>query len=274
VYQLMLTAKDTGIANGFTVTGMASLTGGTGVTFGANTQDAADAEFTVNGLQITSTSNIVDDVIPGATLTLKDEVTATITVERDVDEAQAVVQKFVTAYNDLVKFAKDQNLAAIGGKASIARDPVLQGFRSSIGNALRESYAIGGSLTALGMVGVGFDLNGNMTIDSEAFEDAMGDAPMDVQKLFSGTDGTGGVFGTLSALIGEYTEAGGLVADAQQRIDDQVSAISKRLDSMEAMLELRRTTLQKEYIAADLAMSRINSQSGQLSALGGQFRLF
>jgi hypothetical protein len=53
-----------------------------------------------------------------------------------------------------------------------------------------------------------------------------------------------------------------------------VSSLSRRLDTMEVQLELRRQSLQKEYIAADLAMSRLNAQSSSLSSLGGQYRLF
>lgn len=287
-YTLMLTAKETGTANGFTVT--KTLTGGSGLTFTDfdtdsiygdspedNIQDATNAAFTVNSLPITSSSNTVSDVIPGATLSLKKEdpaTTVSIEVSRDMDAAKGVINKFITAYNDVVTFAKEQTTAAIAGKPSIGRDPVLQGFRAAVGNALRDDYVEGGTLTALGMIGVGFDINGKLTLDTEAFEDAMDSASADVQGLFSGTDGTGGVFGTLNTLIEEYTQAGGLVSDARERITDQVSSISKRLDSLEVTLEVRRRTLQKQYIAADLAMTRLNSQTGSLSALGNQYRLF
>ena len=287
-YRLMLTAKDTGTANGFTVT--KTLTGGSGVTFtdtdsdgtygdsaADNTQTALDASFTVNNLAVTSASNTVGDVIPGVTLSLKKKdsaTTVTIGVERDVDGAKGVVKKFISAYNDLVTFAKDQTSAATAGKPSIARDPVLRGLRSAIGDALRASYASGGSLPALGMVGIGFDTNGKLTLDSDEFENAMSDAATDVQGLFSGTDGTGGVFGALDGLVDDYTQAGGLVASAKDRITEQVSTISRRLDSLEAQLAVRRTTLQRQYIQADQAMTRLNAQSASLSALGGQYRLF
>ena len=287
-YRLMLTGRETGTANGFTVT--STLAGGLGLTFtdtdidgtygdsaADNTQTALDAAFTVNSLAITSSSNTVSDVIPGVTLELKKTdplTTVTIDVQRNVSSAEGVVDKFVTAYNDFVKFAKDQATAALAGKASIGRDPVLQGFRSGIGNAIREDYPDGGTLPALGMVGIGFSMDGTLTLDSEVFEAALTGAPGDVQALFSGSDGTGGAFGALDSLIEGYTQAGGLVAGAQERITQQVTAITTRLDRLEQMLEVRRRTLQREYIAADLAMTRLNQQSSSLSALGGQFRLF
>ena len=285
-YQLMLTAKDSGTANGFTVT--KTLTGGGGLTFtdtdtdgtygetaADNTQNAANAAFTVNGLAVTSSSNTVTDVIPGVTLTLEeDDATATITVGRDLTAVQSVINKFITAYNDFITFSKDQNTAAVAGKASIGRDPILRGLRDAIGSALRDNYATGGTLPVLAMVGVGLDANGKMTLDTEALEDAMTTAPVNVQGLFSGTDGTGGVFGKLNTLIDAYTQAGGLVDDAKEQIDDQVTLLTKRLDDLELRLEERRKTLQKEYIAADLAMTRMTNQSASLSAIGSGYRLF
>lgn len=285
-YKLVLTSETTGTANGFTVT--KTLTGGSGLTFtdtdsdgiygdsaADNTQNASNAAITVNGLAITSSTNTVADAVPGVTLTLaKENVTATVTVTRDLKGAEAVINKFIAAYNDFVTFAKDQTTAAVAGKASIGRDPILRGLREAMGNAMRANYASGGSYPALSMVGVGFDMSGKLTLDSAALQDALNTAPVNVQGLFSGTDGTGGVFGTLDLRIDAYTQAGGLVADAKKRIDDQVAGLNKRLSDMELRLEERRKTLQKEYIAADLAMSRLNSQSASLSMLGGQFRLF
>lgn len=287
-YKLVLTGKETGTDNAFTVT--KTLSGGSGVTFGDfdldnvygdseedNIQDALNASFTVNNLAISSASNTVTDAVPGVTLTLRKKdpaTTVTIDVSRDVAAAKAVVEKFITSYNDVLTFQKDQETAAAAGKVNIARDPLLRGFRNGIRVALGDDYNAGGTYTKLGMVGVGFDSAGKLTLDDEVFEAALAGSPIDVQKLFSGAAGGGGAFGALTTLVEEYTQSGGLVASARTRISDQVKALNRRLNSMEEKLELRRAALQKEYIAADMAMTRMKAQSSSLDALGGQYRLF
>src|SRR6185436_4597565 len=60
-YQLVLTGKATGSANAFTITN--NLTGGSGISFGANAQSALNAQFTVNNIAVQSATNNVDDVI-------------------------------------------------------------------------------------------------------------------------------------------------------------------------------------------------------------------
>ena len=100
------------------------------------------------------------------------------------------------------------------------------------------------------------------------------DDPNAIRKMFVGTTGTGGVFGALKAQVDDYTKAGGLVQDAKDRLKNQIVKIDGKLDSMELQLELRRQTLQQEFIAADRLMSQLNGQGSSLQALGGQYRLF
>jgi flagellar hook-associated protein 2 len=286
-YKLVLTGKHTGTANAFTVA--STLSGGEGLTFTDtdhdgtygdsaedNIQSALNASFTVNNLAISSSSNTVSDAIPGVTLTLRKkdpDTTVTIGVSRDVSAAKAVVQKFISAYNDILTFQKDQETAATSDKPNISRDPLLRGFRNSIRLALSDDYG-SGTLTKLAAVGVGFDINGKLTLDDDVFEATLASSPTEVQQLFAGATGGGGAFGALAALVDDYTHAGGLVASARTRITDQVSALGRRLDNMEAKLAVRRDALQKEYIAADMAMTRLKAQSSSLESLGGQYRLF
>ena len=287
VYRLVLTGKETGASNAFTIA--STLTGGAGVAFtdtdtdgvsgdspADNTQNAINAALTVNGLAVTSASNTVTDVVPGATLTLfkKDPaVTATVKVDRDTQGAKDLVQKFINGYNDLATFAKDQNTAAIAGKASIGRDPLLRGLRDALRSATSDEF-VGGTLKRLAEIGVGFDITGKMTLDSTLFEKRLGDSPADVQLLLSGADGTGGAFGAMGSLIEQYTQTGGLIGDTRERIDETIRGLNRRMDSMEAQLEIRRQALQREYIAADLAMTRLKSQSASLQTVGQGFRLF
>ena len=286
-YRLVLTGKETGASNAFTISN--ALTGGSGLTLidtdgngvsgdsaADNSQVALDAALTVNNLAITSASNTVENVIPGATLSLhkKDPATTvTVQVSRDSSAATELVKKFVSAYNDLMTFAKDQNASAAAGKPSIGRDPLLRGLRDALRHAIGGDYA-GGSLTRLAEIGIGFDITGKMTLDEKIFQNRLADNSADVQVLLSGSGGTGGAFGAMAGVVEEYTQAGGLVASTRQRIDEQIRTLTRRMDTLHAQLEIRRQSLQREYIAADMAMTRLKAQSSSLQTVGGQYRLF
>jgi len=285
-YQLVLTGKNTGSANAFTLT--STLSGGAGVTFvdtdadnvfGDSAADlvrsAQDALLTVNGLAVQATSNIVTDVIPGATLTLKaasPTESTTITVARDDNEAASRLQSFISAYNDIVQFMKDQDTAALAGRASLARYPLLRSFKDAVRSIVQDSYPEGNTFTQLAQIGVGFDRTGKMTLDRTVFDAAMDSSAGNVQSLLSGTGGTGGVFGALDDTLAEYTQTGGLVAQARERMTQQVKDMTTRLDAFDAHLAIRRAALQKQFQEAERLMSQLSAQGNSLSQLGAQYR--
>jgi flagellar hook-associated protein 2 len=103
---------------------------------------------------------------------------------------------------------------------------------------------------------------------------AISEGRVDVEKLFRGSDGTGGAFGALAGALDEYTKAGGLVPHAQDRLGDQLTKLSDRISDMEERLAIRRAALQKEFIAADQAIAQLNAQKTSLNSLSsslGQF---
>jgi flagellar hook-associated protein 2 len=284
-YRLVLTSTQTGTEHGFTFTS----TLGNGITFGGadgtygqpgdgNAVDAQDAEVTVNNVPVTSSTNTLTDVVPGVTLTLNDEnadKTVRVSVSRDPEGLRKQVDGFVKAYNDLVAWVNDQRTAATEGKTSVAREAVVRGLHADLRAAILGEHG-DGTITRLAAVGVGFDRTGKMTVDAGVFADAVDADPAAVQELFAGaSDGTtDGAFDDLADLVASYADSGGLVRKAQERIDDQVKQISGRMDVLDAQLTLRRNSLQAEFIAADQAMQRLNSQVNSLSSLGGQYRLF
>jgi flagellar hook-associated protein 2 len=287
-WQVVLTGRQTGAANAFTVS--STLTGGTGLTFtdtdgnglagdtaADNVQIAKNAELTVNGLPIVSASNDVNDVVPGVTLTLTKEdptKTVAVTVSRDTSAAADSVQQLITAYNTLVGFINDQRTAATNGQTNIARDPTINSLKNSLRAALLGPHANSGSFSRLAEVGIGFDQSGKMVLDQPTFENALNSNAAGVQTLFGGDDGTSGAFGAINSLIDNYTKSGGLVATVRTRLDAQMSSLANRIDALSDQLDRRRLTLQQEYQAADEAMAQLNAQSGSLSNLGNEYRLF
>ena len=140
--------------------------------------------------------------------------------------------------------------------------------------AINAEYDAGGALETLSAVGVEFDRSGNLSFNSARFDEVAADNLEDLQSLFAGDGVDEGVFAELETLVAGYVDAGGLLSEMQERLTDRAAALTTRISDFEARLATKRAALQKEYIAADLTMTRLNSQMGQLQSLGGQFRLF
>ncbi len=122
---LVLTSTESGVANAMTFGGDVALTDtlgltqtdGSSVTTIKNPLRAAqDANIDVDGITgITRSTNQIDDVLTGVTLSLlKSEPGTTITlkIEPDLSAIKTAMNDFVSAYNDVRAFVTDQRTAS------------------------------------------------------------------------------------------------------------------------------------------------------------------
>jgi flagellar hook-associated protein 2 len=276
-FQLVLTGKETGAAQVFAIDNQ--LSGGQGIAFSAtNAQAAADAEILVNGVAAASSSNRFDGVIAGLTFSvLKADpgLAVTVTITASNDSVKALVEKLVDAFNGVAKFVTEQTRASGGAaEAGIGRDPLVRGLRRELVAVLSAAYPGGGPHGSLAELGFEFSRSGELTFKASTFENAIAANKEGVRAVFRGQDGSGGAFGSLHGAIQRYTAAGGLVLNATQRLDAQVQAVTSRIGELESRLAVRREALQREFIAADLAIAQLNQAQSQLGSLGGQYRLW
>lgn len=265
-YRLVLTGKNTGADASFSVTN--GLTGST-LAFGANAVDATDASILVNNVQTVSATNTFSNAIPGVTLTvLKKDPAETIGINVTSSPAalKTRLDSFVKSFNDVIGFFNDQQAAQIKGDAgSLARDPMVRQIRTQLRSALTAAYGTG-DVDRLSQIGVEFTLSGTLKLNTSKFEKALTDDPQSVLGLLAGDDGAfAGIVSTLEV----YTNTDGLLKTGKDRLTQQVRALDAQLFQAQDRLAVQRQTLQQEYIAAEIAMSRLNSQSSALSGFGG-----
>lgn len=264
-YRLTLTSTLTGVEHAFTVSN--NLTGGTGISFGANAVEASDAAITINNIPATSSSNVFESIAAGVTVTVHradPDATVSIDIEPDSSAFVAKVEAFVEAYNNILSFIDRQRLSAASGDASsIAGDPIVRQLRSSLRSALLGAHG-DGTFTHLAEVGVVLGRDGRLSLDRRMFDAALetdGDA---VRALFAGDDG---VFPAIGSMLDEYTRAGGMLRSATDRLDRQVKAMDTQILALQDRLALQREALQRQFTEADAAMSRLRSQSDSLASL-------
>lgn len=282
-YRLVLSAKDTGQANAFTVTN--SLTGGTGIAFGDadsdgvsgdspadNAVQARDASLLVNNVAITSTTNTISTAVPGVTITaFKQDPLNPVVVDVAIDTAgvKTKVEDFVKAYNDFQKFVTDQGAtAARGDQSSIGRDPLLRQIKEQVRASLVGQYSTGGAFSALSQVGIEFTRTGTMSLNAAMLTSALANGTVNLEKLFAGSTGTPGAFAALDTQLDAFTQSDGLIPGARKQVTEQATRLTDSIAAMQDRLAFRRAALQREFIAADAAMSQLQGQSGSLKNFG------
>ncbi|HET6157069.1 MAG TPA: flagellar filament capping protein FliD [Dongiaceae bacterium] len=152
-------------------------------------QAAQDAILTVDGVEVTRSSNEIDDLIDGVDLYLyaADEGnTITIEVGQDLDGIKSAIEDFVTAYNAVRDFVLQQQTVETDGGADddavLFGDSLLRSLSSDL-QALLSSASTEDGRTLVSS-GLSFDSDNKLSLDSDALDTALLQDPAGIAALF------------------------------------------------------------------------------------------
>ncbi len=270
--RLVLRSRSTGADSGFTVdasgdSSLSALAFNGAATSGSVAQYAQNAELTVNGITVQSTTNEFKQTLPGLNITVNQETApatpVTVTVSSDTDGMKKKIQAFMDAYNAL----NDALSSSTKYDAESKVAGLLQGDSTTVGmtNSLRSvvSGTVDGgadTLKRLSDMGIQIQKGGKLAYGTTASDKTKLDAalkdPESMSKMFAavGTDGQpdtqglaarmkdftrkalefDGTFDTKSKSLQELKKSNG---KSQDRINDQADSLEKRLREQYASLD-------------------------------------
>jgi flagellar hook-associated protein 2 len=275
VYQLQLTADATGAG-----TTDISLTG-VSLTVASSTR-GQDAAISIGdlGLTATSKSNTFADITPGVTLTLaagaKAGDTATITVAQDATGVKAGVKALVDQVNALLTKIDTQSANATGGTTAgvLSGDATVRSLRSALLNTV---FGATGT-TSMASVGIQTDRYGKLVFDEAAFDKAYAADPAAVASQFTTGSTTttptvpdGWAARLQTAARNASSSTTGTITTAITGRQSSIDRLGDDIDAWDMRLELRRTSLTRQFTALETALSSMQSQgnwlAGQLASL-------
>ena len=157
----------------------------------AETVTAQNAEFKVDGVAVSKTSNTVSDVIQGVTLNLlKTNIGSanTLAVTRDTGSVKNSVDAFVKTYNDLNKTLSELSAynATTKQAALLQGESAVRSIQAQIRNTLTASLTgVSGAYTSLTSIGVSFQKDGTLAVDSTKLQTAIDTNFNDIANLFA-----------------------------------------------------------------------------------------
>lgn len=204
--RLVIASQDTGLSNALKITvtdddlnntdntGLSQLafdasTGG--VSNLTETVAAENAELIVDGISISKASNTISDAIEGVTLDLlKADIgnNKTLSISRDTASVQEAIQSFVTAFNDLgTTITNLSRFDAANNQASILTgDATLRSIQNQLRGAFNTALSTsGGGLTTLSEIGITFQADGTLGLDTDKLDSILNDSTKDISTLFA-----------------------------------------------------------------------------------------
>jgi flagellar hook-associated protein 2 len=181
--------SETGARNALQITATAPL-GVFDTTDRSNeTLSALDAVLTVNGVAVTRSTNRINDLLPGLTLTLSATTGSSVTVSarENAQLAELELRAFVEGLNNIRSSLRNAAKRGINGASSgpLAADPAIISLSRSF-SALTTTplEGFGDEPVYLSNLGVRTQRDGTLSVDSDVFQAAMTRDPAQYRAVF------------------------------------------------------------------------------------------
>ncbi|MBF0108998.1 MAG: flagellar filament capping protein FliD [Magnetococcales bacterium] len=237
-----------------------------------------DAKMKVDGLSnIYSSSNTVEDVLPGVTMTLKETTSSaiTVTVTDDTATLKTTLSSFTTAFNDVLDYINQNKTGSLSG-ATLVRTIVSQ-LRNELNSSTTKDDASGDVLSPfsiLAELGLRTDQKtGKISFDSDELDDALSTNFNVLSDLFTntetevGTTGNAGLAYRLEDLLDNITNStNGSLTGAKDSVEARLESLEKSIEREESRLEKVREMLTKKFSNLEQLVNSMNSQGTALTS--------
>lgn len=237
-------------------------------------QSAKDSSFKYNGIDIIRSSNTVDDLLTGVTISLlKDTGSANITISQDRQPIITELTGFVASYNAL----QTQLTAMTKADLDAGKVGIFNGD-TTIRNIGREITKITTSLdddgNSLAFYGIELEESGNMIFNQSTFNETMDKDPEAVGKFFSGETTTDvnlivthekGIFEILNDQLTTYTKSNGLFEVLNGGLETEFKSLNAQHERTLDLLNSRYDTMTQRFIAYDSIINSLNNQASALT---------
>lgn len=265
-YRLLAESTTTGAGSSFTLTN----DDGTDILGGAAVRVGTDAKISLGlGVSATSSTNTFTDLVPGVNVTLGAGTTVgtagTVTVAQSSATLVTNVKDLVDQVNSLLT-SLDKYTAT--GKdvprGVLASEPMARELRDQL-----LTTVFGSSNTSMAAYGIQTDRYGKLVFDQKKLEKAYADDPVGTAATFTSgaTTAQDGWAARVAAVAeGASKFATGTIGTAITSHTSTVTRLEKSIAEWDDRLELRRTTLQRQYTALETALGKLQSQGNWLSS--------
>lgn len=236
------------------------------------TTDGQKAEFSVNGNPFSSESNKLDNIIPGVTFTIREDITLnaeeTITVSTDTDKVIDKIKSFVTAYNDLIDMVRT-NLAKPSEEGVInplQGDSILKDINSRLYSIFNE-VTDAGFMEELGLsidkgVENASQMTGKITFDESKFTSLINENPTKVSNVIKSISES-----MSSVIMSTWTSSvSGILSSKITGYDAEIKYVDERLDRLDRQLQMKESRLKQQFTSMEVLLSSMNSTQNWLNS--------
>lgn len=238
-------------------------------------QNAADATFKFNGLAITRSSNMINDLASGLTITLKDLGTSSVSVKQDRENIETSIMNFIDKYNStLFQLNEDTRTSQDESTRGVfSSNSTIRGMESDIINIFST---VGQGVGRIQEYGIEADKGGRLSLNMAKLNKMLDENPDNVKAFLAGGEFTKpdgskvelkGAFTEVEAEINKYSKYNAILDQFKNSMNTRIDSLDEQKEKAIQRLEDRYAIMGKRFSAYDTVISKFNSASNMFGQM-------
>ncbi len=251
-------------------------------------QTAHDAIIKVDGLEISRSSNTIDDLIKGLTLDITGKGSASVDVVLDAEKSVTSVQKMMEAYNaaiDWINIRLNEETAE-DPKSDVERrwgllrgDSLVWGTKQNMRYIASRSRSdsVDGQYKILSSIGIAtesldYGKSGKLEFNESAFMEGMLKDPSAVKELMNSFAAdmktfAEGMISKSAITVGTTIAKEGSLSNRMDSLERSSNNIDERIENLEARLAMEKASLEILYANMETSLAEMTQKAEYLSSL-------
>ena len=235
-----------------------------------DTNNLLNSKFVFNGLNIQKSSNSVEDLVDGMTFNLHSTMQDTdnnvnISVNNNAEETKKAIEDFITKFNDVYTFIKNNSGSKDGVRGSLISEANSRSLIQTLQNSIYQEVTglTAGSITYLSQIGISFDSGSGLSIsDSTLLEQRLSDDADQVKNLFASSNG---IATSLYDKVNSYLGIEGYLNVAKESYSNSTSYIDDRIETIQASINKSAEVLRNRYQNMQVQLAQLLNMQSQFS---------
>jgi len=229
---------------------------------------AQDAQLTVDGISVDSSSNTVSTAIPGVTFQLLAKSTTPVQVEivNDNTSIESAFSTFVSSYNTvLTDLTTQEGNDSSGNPEPLYGNPIVAQLQSALSLALTSGTA-SGSVSSLFQLGISVNNTGELTLDNSTLDSILNSNYSDVVGFMQNTNSFGLNLNTTLSNLGDATPDGSITLLLAANTS-QETTLNDNVTAQDALIATQKANVTNELNQANETLQAIPQQLNEMNEL-------
>lgn len=272
--RLSLVSKTSGASGEISVASnlVDSSNGSSAISF-TETQSGVDAQLTVDGVSVTSSSNTVTSAIQGVTFQLLSPSASgeqvQVIITNNNSAVESALSTFVSAYNKVIQDLNTQEGKDASGNAEpLYGSPTVANLQQSLQSALNFTQS-SGTITSAMQLGITVNTDGTLSLNSDTLDSVLNSNYQAVVNFLQ----PGGSFtsfgGNLTSVLNNLgnSSSNGVIKLALQENATIEQQLNQNINNEETIISAKKTQLTDELNQANYILTAIPQQLQQINEI-------